>query len=465
MRVAGARAGRARLVIVVAWTATAVGAHATIAAAATEPAARQYARDARITEGEADRRLDVQARAATLSADLSAGRSERFAGVWIERSTGRVGVGVLADSDRGWVNRAIRAHGLVSDADVVAVASSVADLNAAQFTLDTELARPIGNRQAETQVDVAGNEVVLRLNTGATPRVWAQARLLRAQFAAGREAYGPALPPVNPSPSQPAGNAAPQPSRLRVVVVRIVAAPKTIARPAVCSTESCSPPLRAGVKLVNNGDGRMCSAGFIGRWWSGSRYEYFTESAGHCIKGTNSRWYWRAYDPKTGGSGNVGRPWSWRFGSTFGNVYPGLSLDIGVVHIDSGGHWGAPVANALWMHGWPTGARWSVAGRAPAIQGQYACRTGYARPFSCGFISSTSATAGYGLGEGGVTNLLVVPSACGMPGDSGGALVDGGNALGITSGAARYAGGACAWGYFARADDVARWLGVQVLTS
>lgn len=426
-----------------------------------------FASDYGTSEGEAARRLDVQARAGRMLPSLKDGLGKDFAGMWVDPETGRVGVGALrTDSEApGAITEALKAYSLLDETDVVPVQSTTEDLQAAQYTIGVELAVMIGSQSAMSQIDDSANRVTIVLSPQATKDDRERAVKLSGEFRRGRSAYGPPVPPLNGSPSLAARPTSPQSARQRVVEVKVVDGPSLAIKPTVtCSSESCSPPLRAGVKIINNGDSRQCSAGFNGRWWNGSSYEYFILTAGHCIHGTNPGWHWRAYNPAAGNSNNIGQPWSWRYGANYGNVYAGLSLDIGIIHIDSGGYWGTSVTNALWMHGWPGGVLWTVGAQATAYQGEYGCRTGYASAYSCGSISSVNGSVGYGQGEGGVTNLLVIPGACAVSGDSGGAFVDGGTALGITSGSANYANGSCAWGLFAHAEDVGNWLGVWALT-
>lgn len=427
-----------------------------------------YAEDHRVSEAEAKQRLGVQARAGRMLPALRLALGESFAGMWIAPDTGRVGVGSLMNEPEvsAVIKQTLTKHDLLDDADIEQVTTSTADLQAAQYTVGIELRSAIDGQRVTSQVDDAANRITIIVSPSASRDDRARIEHLDNDFARGRSAYGPPLPPADGAyVTNPSSPPSPQPARRRVVDINVVEGPDQVIEPTVnCSSESCSPPLRAGVKIVNNGDDRRCSAGYIGAWWSGSGYEYFTMTAGHCVKGTNSNWHWRAYNPDTGSSNNIGQPWTWRFGANYGNVYSGLSLDIGIIHINPGGYWGTSITNALWMHGWPNGVLWSVTSQTIAYQGEYGCRTGYASAYTCGTISSVNGTVGYGDGEGGVTNLLFIPGACPVSGDSGGAFSDGGAALGITSGRASHDDGSCAFGIFAHAEDVGNWLGVWALT-
>lgn len=424
-----------------------------------------YARDYAVGESEAARRLSIQARAGALVQKLKNELGDSFAGIWIDPTTGRVGIGQLQSSPEvgAAIRRAVADQQLETDTDIVAVRASSDDIEAAQYTLGIELREAIAAGRVVTQADDAGNRVRILLTATATSDDWTRARTLQAEFASGRVASGPPRPVAEGGTGAEPRTA--EPARKRIVTLELEKSRQLTFKTAVtCSSESCSPPLRAGVKTINNGDGRQCSAGFVGRWWSGSGYEYFIMTAGHCIKGTNSNWHWRAYNPATGTSSNIGLPWTWRYGANYGNVYPGLSLDIGIIHIDAGGYWGTGITNALWMRGWPSGVLWTVSAQTAAFQGEYGCRSGSVTSYTCGTISTVNGTGSYHEGEGGVSHLLFVPGACLAKGDSGGPFVDGGTALGITSGWVNKPDGSCDFGVYAHAEDIGNWLGVWALT-
>ena len=98
--------------------------------------------------------------------------------------------------------------------------------------------------------------------------------------------------------------------------------------------------------------------------------------------------------------------------------------------------------------------------------GEFGCRSGNRSSYTCGTITATNTTIGYGGQDGlpasTVTNLMEVPGACPVSGDSGGPFVNGGTALGITSGVGEYAGGGCA-GLFAKVNEITGWFWVTVL--
>ena len=73
----------------------------------------------------------------------------------------------------------------------------------------------------------------------------------------------------------------------------------------------------------------------------------------------------------------------------------------------------------------------SVRGRSSAIEGSSVCRSGSASGWHCGLIEQRDASVAY---PQGVVYHLTRTSACGSPGDSGGAFISTEQAQGITSG-------------------------------
>lgn len=234
----------------------------------------------------------------------------------------------------------------------------------------------------------------------------------------------------------------------------------------MCTTESCGLPLRGGVKLTNGYVGTdpaaWCSAGFVGSWWSGTTTYFFLMSAGHCVEPPGPAG-WRSFDPDYGSSYNVGARGSYRYGSHAGN--PGYlpTFDAAIISMDYAYHWTNIIAKPgqIWMKGWPNGENWGISGQASGMQGQWGCRSGFASNFTCGAIQTTSFNKTYTDGVA-VTNLILVPGACPVNGDSGGVFLDGGTALGITSARMSNPDGSCYGGAFAHVTDIAQWLGVSV---
>jgi hypothetical protein len=83
--------------LVLASLATGLGgsAGATRASGPTDPAVLAVARERGVSLGEAQRRIDWQTAAGRLADELPAVLGARFGGVWIDRATDRVRVGVV----------------------------------------------------------------------------------------------------------------------------------------------------------------------------------------------------------------------------------------------------------------------------------------------------------------------------------------------------------------------------------
>jgi streptogrisin B len=149
--------------------------------------------------------------------------------------------------------------------------------------------------------------------------------------------------------------------------------------------------------------GFRCSLGFNTRDSDG---HYYFLTAGHCTNGAVD-WY---ADPSH----------ATHIGTTAGSSYPGD--DFGAVRYDSDD----PVPP-----GTVDGQDITDAGTARV--GQAACRRGSTSGTRCGRINGVNWTVNYG--DGPVTGLIRA-NICAAPGDSGGPLYAGTQALGLTSGGA-----------------------------
>ncbi|WP_335937194.1 S1 family peptidase [Streptomyces sp. PTD5-9] len=186
-------------------------------------------------------------------------------------------------------------------------------------------------------------------------------------------------------------------------------------------------------KLLSGGDaiyapGWRCSLGFNVR--SGSTYYFLT--AGHCTDG-NPPWY-------TSSSQTT------KIGATVGSSFP--TNDYGLVRYD----------NTSVPHDGTVGGV-DITGAANATVGMSVTRRGSTTGIHSGSVTGLNATVNYGNGE--IVYGLIKTNVCAEPGDSGGPLYSGSNAIGLTSGGS----GDCTFGgttYFQPVTEALSAYGVSV---
>lgn len=191
-----------------------------------------------------------------------------------------------------------------------------------------------------------------------------------------------------------------------------------IERSAGVLSETLSP----GDAILISGGGGRCSMGFAVTGNS-------LLTAGHCTAGLPS---W------TTGSGQP-------IGPSTGSSFPGN--DFGIIRNDGG----VPLTGG-----------YSPGNSSP---GQSVCKYGSTTGTTCGTTLRTNVTVDYGGGD--VVGGLYEVNICVEPGDSGGAMVAGSTALGITSGSL-LSGGRClpgsqARGYFQPVTEALSFYGVSLL--
>ncbi|MFC9621866.1 S1 family peptidase [Streptomyces sp. NPDC056930] len=186
-------------------------------------------------------------------------------------------------------------------------------------------------------------------------------------------------------------------------------------------------------KLLSGGDaiyapGWRCSLGFNVR--SGSTYYFLT--AGHCTDG-NPPWYTNSSN-------------STYIGPTVGSSFP--TNDYGLVRYD----------NASVAHSGTVGSV-DITGAANATVGMSVTRRGSTTGIHSGSVTGLNATVNYGGGD--IVYGMIKTNVCAEPGDSGGPLYSGSNAIGLTSGGS----GNCSSGgttYFQPVTEALSAYGVSV---
>ncbi len=176
--------------------------------------------------------------------------------------------------------------------------------------------------------------------------------------------------------------------------------------------------------------GGRCSIGFSAR----SGAAAFVLTAGHCTE--------------------VGGDWAGADGVRIGPVaatdFPGD--DFGAISVANTAAW-TPTATVA--------GSTPVAGATAAPIGASVCRSGSTTGFRCGTVLAGNATVNYGGGD--VVRGLTRTDACAEPGDSGGSVVSGNQAQGLTSGGS----GNCRTGgvtFFQPIDEVLDSYGLTLVT-
>jgi len=153
-----------------------------------------------------------------------------------------------------------------------------------------------------------------------------------------------------------------------------------------------------------------------------------------------------------GHCGNTGASTSQPSGVVAGSSFPGN--DYGWVRADPGN-------TPLGLVNNYAGGTVAVAGSADAAIGASVCRSGSTTGWRCGTIQARNATVNYP--QGTVTGLIRT-SVCAEPGDSGGSLIAGDQAQGVTSGGS----GNCSSGgttFFQPVNEILQAYGLNLITS
>lgn len=405
---------------------------------ATQEMAERYSQQEGDSASDALRRMEVQERAHGIIEELQQDLGSRYAGVWIDPATGNIQVGLLNLGDKETIEGALARRDLSSSDAIVPVTSSLKELEAAQYTIAQQLAGGV----ARTSIDERDNSVVVTLAPTASATDRGMAEQLKVEFATGRAAIGPPLPPPDPTPlvTSNAAPIMPQPAQRTTANVQVVAGPALHFQADSCGAENCGLPLRAGVRIDSEKAG--CSAGFVSTWWSGTETVFFIMDAGHCIYHGPPKSEWEAANHNESNTWHtMGAHWAWRFGNAGGepSYQNGLTIDASEINMSYADFWTDALANGpLFMKGWPTGVEWELNNTARPMAGEYGCRSGASSNYSCGTISTTNTSVVYEE-EGKkieVTKLMEVTGACSKKGDSGGPFVNGGTALAVLSGGA-----------------------------
>jgi hypothetical protein len=366
--------------------------------AATDPAVVSLARQRGISLGAAQTRLAWQERSGQLSDELARALKDRFGGVWIDQTSGRVKVATTAAPGAAAQARAVVTRlGMGAVVDLVSVRHAYPYLYAVSDTLggDVLLANAGAPAPLVTGLATDRNAVVLTL-----PQGRALTRSQERFVANAQRTYGTA-----------------------VVLERSATA--YTARKQACRFHTgyglgCDPPLRGGPSIDNpatspRGD---CSAGFITR----SRVDNkpYLLTAGHCGRAT---WWSRFFD----GSDH-------QIGSTWGDPRDDAEGDYQIITINRPGADGWAIR--AWVYVNPSAGHPGVPGTTfdpdyyissdgGSSQWDRVCHTGGHGLTDCGTVTRLNVTTPWGLRHTAETNY------CAVGGDSGGPVYVGHVARGI----------------------------------
>jgi len=288
--------------------------------------------------------------------------------------------------------------------------------------LAQDMAATLGDRAAGSWLDPQGALVVAVTDeaaaaqvraAGATAKVVPHSQARLDQAVAGLEAVAPvgvawgADAPTN-------GLFVEVPAGLDASA--FLAAARATGLPVTVKTvpSAVTPYAYYGGEALLLGSGGRCSAGFISQAPSGNQYII---TAGHCGRaGTSTR-------DESGVS----------IGAFAASSFPGN--DYAAVRINSPASLAPQGAVATQGIIYGEGAGESgirdITGSTAAPVGGYVCRAGSTTGYRCGNVQAYNATVNYS--QGAVYGLIRT-SVCAEPGDSGGALIAGSQAQGMTSG-------------------------------
>ncbi len=363
----------------------------------------EYRKDFGVSTANAEESLEIQEEGteAAIESGLEASLGKDYAGIWFDNQSGEFVVPVTDGSDRSVVGSELAAAGLQADFRTSTVASTWAELEAAQEGLNRALAVPMSEGLIQTSLDPRSNAVMVR---------WAEGLNGDGQALMQREAAAAS------------------------VEVKLEQVPKDAfaVTPAACSelgNSSCDRPLRGGVAIGENGFITDCTAGFKATSPAGNRYVI---TAGHCalLNGSNVQ-YWMAEDTKAEDHylGYTEQA-QWAKGTDFAKINA------------NGTYWDTnpwPTQIVEWGHntefGYPIDAAHPITSEGSSFVGQYACHSGMVSGSSCGYVKAVNASiSGEYQGEKFTINhLSKLSPVCGEQGDSGGPVYAGGMALGLLS--------------------------------
>ncbi len=144
-------------------------------ASVTDSDAAAYAATFNVSLSEGRRRLEAQARAVDIVAQMQSALGRNYGGLWFDNGSGRFKVAAAAAdaatrrSAKAAVDAVLTQMDVADTSDVVFVQNSWDELTAAHDALDAALAPAIAANEAQTGVDVIQNAVTVELAPTITP--------------------------------------------------------------------------------------------------------------------------------------------------------------------------------------------------------------------------------------------------------------------------------------------------------
>ncbi|CAM5507391.1 Putative cell wall-binding protein OS=Leifsonia shinshuensis OX=150026 GN=HNR13_003361 PE=4 SV=1 [Leifsonia shinshuensis] len=178
---------------------------------------------------------------------------------------------------------------------------------------------------------------------------------------------------------------------------------------------------------ISGSSGYRCSVGFNG-YGPAKRTDFVT--AGHCVAGYSGTVLGITQNrPAVTGAASS---FDQAMGVVAGVSQYGNSVDTARVNVTNTGYYSNPFAVSTWGGGTgsPDASPLAVRGDSAGIPGASICKSGSTSGWTCGTIQALDQN----VQVGGQYVNVIVTDACVLPGDSGGAAMLGGFALGITSG-------------------------------
>jgi hypothetical protein len=351
-------------------------------------AVQAYAEAFEVSEGAADRALEVQEAGAGLSDQLASTEANRFAGIWFDNRTGKFVVPMLSSASKASVQAVIAAGDLkASEVEFATATFSWEELEDGQRELDKTLQPMIASNLVQTSLNPKTNAIVVSLAKGATKANVAAVNSQMTEISASSE-------------------------------LKRVDIPEFEASPAACNTEKrvCDKPLRGGVYI--EGGAVACSSAFKATGnTTGSRYVL---TAGHCAAAAAG---WNSRD-----AANV----THYIGQAEGRMFPGAGdwtkIKVDGSYWDEGSSWPSIVAN------WSGNESTSITSESSSYVGEAVCHSGWRTGTSCGVVRAIEVTVHYP--QGAVIGMTEVagPSLCAYLGDSGGPVWTDNTAVGLFSG-------------------------------
>lgn len=326
---------------------------------------------------------------------------KRFGGVWFDNEDGKYYVGIAPGGELAAAQRVGIETDMEENTVYKNVRWSVEELEAANFTVNSELKPLETNHEATVGTDTSANAVEVYLSTAADRS--------NREFA---EQVAKAAPATTIIVEKPPSNFTPHPMACEIHYDGVNGSNDTF----------CNKPLRTAAGMDDNTNGSECSIGGVVS--SGSNV--YVVTAGHCLKG-NLGHYWSTVDASTQERHNLGPAEEAVFGS---------NGDFGLIK-ENGSYWEKPYT--WYANIEEQTATYPLEGVIESYQGLYQCWAGAQSTvhnhLSCSTVSRLNISDGlsehmdesYGPPEGHGHEL------CLYAGDSGGAVLSYNNLDGLIS--------------------------------